>query len=425
MNPIRTPITRRKFLAAGTAALGLAPMAWLRAQQGSPNDEIAMGVVGCGGQGMGNMNNFLNMKGVRVVAVCDVDATRAAHAKAMVDGHYKNSDCKVYPNHTDLLQHSGLDVVCLATPDHWHARIGIDAANAGKDVYGEKPFAWGLAEGRMLVDALAKNKRVWQTGCWQRSGGGFRRFKALIENHTLGKITRVECGTPSGMAIQQHVPEDQWPGLIGKPPANLDWAAYCGPVKDFPYHPMIHPWNWRWHNSFGGGQLLDWVGHHVDIALWTLGLDGTGPVKMEGSGELANHDFFNVYENYSYQGTFADGRVIEVRCDFEGTKFTGENGWIHVDRGKLEASDREMLRNLPAGFNTRPPSHYQNFIDCVRSRKPTVAPAEAAHRVASFGQLAIVTMDSKQALKWDPKSETVLDNPEQAKHPRLGSRLNV
>ena len=382
-----------------------------------------MGCVGVGGQGSGNMTNFLNIKGVRVVAVCDVDADKAKAAKAKVDAFYKNQDCKIYAQHRDLLQHPGLDVVSLATPDHWHARIGIDCANAGKDVYGEKPFTWGLAEGRLLVEALKKNNRVWQTGCWQRSVGDFRRFKALIENNTLGKITRFECGTPAGMSVKQHIPADQVAALLGKPPENLDWKTYSAPVGDFPYHPLIHPWNWRWHNSFGGGQLLDWVGHHVDIALWTLGLDGTGPVKMEGTGENGTHDFFNTYVKYSYQGTFADGRVLEVRSDFGGTKFTGEKGWIHVNRGKLEASDREMLRNLPADFDTKPPSHYQNFIDCVRSRKLTVAPAEAAHRAASFGQLAIVAMDTKQPVKWDPKAETVLDNPEQAKHTRLSSRV--
>lgn len=423
MNATSNCIPRRKFLTTTAAALGLAPMAYLRAQPGSANDEILMGCVGLGGQGSGNMGNFLNIAGVRVVAVCDVDSIQAAKAKAKVDEFYKNTDCKIYAHHADLLQHPGLDVVSLATPDHWHARIGIDCANAGKDVYGEKPFTWGLAEGRMLVDAMAKNKRVWQTGSWQRSGGEFRRFKALIENDTLGKITRFECGTPSGMSIHQYVPVDQVAAMIGHPPAHLDWKTYSAPVGEFAYHPMIHPWNWRWHSSFGGGQLLDWVGHHVDIALWTLGLDGTGPVKMEGSGEKGDHEFLNTYTEYSYKGTFADGRVLEVRSDFAGTKFTGEKGWIHVDRGELLASDREMLRNLPADFNTKPPSHYQDFIDCVRSRKLTVAPAEAAHRAASFGQLAIVAMDTKQTLNWDPKTEKVLDNPEQAKHPRLGARL--
>ena len=423
MNATSNCIPRRKFLTTTAAVLGLAPMAYLRAQPGSANDEILMGCVGLGGQGSGNMGNFLNIAGVRVVAVCDVDSIQAAKAKAKVDEFYKNTDCKIYAHHADLLQHPGLDVVSLATPDHWHARIGIDCANAGKDVYGEKPFTWGLAEGRMLVDAMAKNKCVWQTGSWQRSGGEFRRFKALIENDTLGKITRFECGTPSGMSIHQYVPVDQVGAMIGHPPAHLDWKTYSAPVGEFAYHPMIHPWNWRWHSSFGGGQLLDWVGHHVDIALWTLGLDGTGPVKMEGSGEKGDHEFLNTYTEYSYKGTFADGRVLEVRSDFAGTKFTGEKGWIHVDRGELLASDREMLRNLPADFNTKPPSHYQDFIDCVRSRKLTVAPAEAAHRAASFGQLAIVAMDTKQTLNWDPKTEKVLDNPEQAKHPRLGARL--
>ncbi len=425
MNPASTPVPRRQFLATTAAVLGLSPNLYLRAQSGSPNEEIAMGIIGCGSQGNSNMTNFLNLKGVRVVAVCDVDAKMMAGAKAKVDGHYKNADCKTYASYTDLLQHSGLDVISLATPDHWHAKIGIDAANAGLDIYGEKPFTWGLAEGRMLVDALKKNKCVWQTGSWQRSGGEFRRFKALINNNTLGKLTRFECGTPSGMSMKQNVPSKEVAGLIGNPPAHVDWNAYCGPVKDFEYHPMIHPWNWRWHNTFGGGQLLDWVGHHVDIALWTLGLDKTGPVKVVGTGEPNRHEFFNSYTNYSYQGTFADGRVIEVRSDFGGTKFTGENGWIHADRGKLEASDRGMLRNLPADFDTKPPSHYQNFIDCVRARKLPVSDPEGSHRSASFGQLAIVAMDTKQPVKWDPESETVLENPEQSKHPRLGARLDA
>jgi predicted dehydrogenase len=423
MTTVPSSIPRRRFLATGAAALGLAPLAYLRGQQGSPNDEIAMGVVGCGGQGTGNMSNFLGIQGVRVVAVCDVDCNNMSQAKAKVDGHYKNTDCKTYAHYTDLLKHPGLDVICLGTPDHMHASVGIAAANAGMDVYGEKPFTWGLAEGRMLIDALTKNKRVWQTGSWQRSGGEFRRFHALIQNNALGKLTRLECGTPAGMSIQKQLPADQVAAMIGKPPATLDWAGWCGPVKDFSYNPLLHPVDWRWHHTFGGGQLLDWVGHHVDIALWALGLDHTGPIKMEGTGKLGDHSFFNSYVEYSYQGTFADGKVVEVRSDFGGTKFTGENGWIHVDRGRLDTSDKELLRKLPADFDTKPPNHWQNFIDCVRSRKVPASHAEGAHRAASFGQLAIVAMDTKQALKWDPQAEKVLDNPEQAKHPRLGARI--
>lgn len=421
MNAI--PFSRRRFLATTTTALSLAPLAYLRGQDSSPNDDIAMGIIGCGGQGTSNMKNFLGIKGVRVVAVCDVDSNKMNAAKKIVDDHYQNTDCKTYAHHADLLGHKGLDVVSLATPDHWHARIGIDAANAGMDCYGEKPFTWGLAEGRLLNDALTKNKRVWQTGSWQRSGGEFRRFRALIQNDTLGKMTRFECGTPSGMSIQQHVPKDKVESLIGKPPANFDWETYHKPVGEFTYHPLIHPWNWRWHMSFGGGNLLDWVGHHVDIALWSLGLDHTGPQLVEGKGELGDHPFFNSYVKYNYEGTFADGRKIEVRSDFGGTKFTGEKGWIHVNRGKLEASDREMLRNLPADFDTKPPNHWQDFINCVRSRKTPVSEPEGAHRAASFGQLAIVAMDTKQPVKWDPKAEKVLDNAEQAKHPRLGARI--
>lgn len=424
---------RRQFLKVGATALGVAPLILNRTFAESANEDVHIGCVGVGQRGGVNLKNFLNTKGVRVVAVCDVDSKFAAQKKAWVDEFYGNTDCKVFERHQDLLALNGLDAISLSTPDHWHAKIGINAANAGLDIFGEKPFAWGLAEGRALADAVHRNQRVWQTGCWQRSTGRFRRFKALIEEGVLGKIRRFECGTPSGWGQRMHTPEEKWSELIGKPPAHVNWQRYCEPVGEYTYHPIIHPWNWRWVNEFGGGQLLDWVGHHVDIALWSLGLDDTGPVRVEGTGTKAPHSLYDVYTQYEYTGTFADGRVFEVRSDFMGTKFTGENGWIHVNRGKLVASEdpddtkgdprHPLLQQLPDNFQDKAPSHYEDFISCVRSRKQTVAPAEAGHRAASFGQLAIAAIDAGRVLNWDPDKEQVIGDPELAKHPRLGSRL--
>ncbi|MGE9270745.1 MAG: Gfo/Idh/MocA family protein [Verrucomicrobiales bacterium] len=411
-----TPYSRRRFLSTSAAALGVAPMALIRADEESPNEQIAIGIIGCGGMGLGNMKNFLNIKGVRVVAVCDVDRRMMQKAKRTVDEFYENEDCKMYEVYRDLLGHPELDAVSVATPDHWHARIGIDAAEAGMDIYGEKPLTWGLAEGRALVDAIGRNQCIWQTGSWQRSKGEFRRFKALIENDTIGELERFECGLPSGYGRRGKSQGNQVP-------SHLDWEAYCGPAGEFGYDARIHPFNWRWIHHFGGGQLLDWVGHHVDIALWTLGLDHTGPEKVKGSGKLGEHDLFDAYVDYTFEGTFADGPKIEVRSDFQGTRFTGKHGWIYVNRGKLEASDREMLRNLPDDFETKTPSHHQNFIDCVRSRKTPQSDAEGAHRAASFGQLALAAMDHGEEVRWDPAQEQVLGNPKLAKHPRLGSRL--
>ena len=396
-----------------------------RAFAESANDEIAIGIIGCGGMGSGLMGNFLNINGVRVVAVCDVDTHMTERARNSVNGHYENSDCKTYRHYRELLAHPGLDAVAIATPDHMHAQIGIEAANAKLDIYGEKPFTWGLAEGRQLVEAVKRNGRVWQTGSQQRSGNEFRRFKALANNGTIGRITRVECGTPKGMAIQNHAPQEQWESRIGKPPENIDWEAYCGVVDDFPYHPMIHPWNWRWHETFGGGQLLDWVGHHVDIAMWSLDLDHTGPVRVEGTGMRGDHPLFNTLVDYEYKGTFADGTVIEVRSDFQGTRLTGTDGFLFVNRGTLEADDREKLRNLPEDFDIRPPSHQQNFINCVRDRNLPVSHAESTHRAASFGQLATAAIDSGEAIEWDPENERVTNSDTLAAHPRLGSRVRI
>jgi len=417
-------IPRRGFLKAGVSALGLAPLFIRAAGPSSPNSQITIGIIGYGAMGKVNTTNFLNIPEVRVVAVSDVDANEAEAAKAAVDGHYQDTNCHSYAHYQDLLEHPGLDAVCICAPDHWHARLGMDAVMAGLDVYGEKPFAWGLGEGRALVNAVTEHKRVWQTGSMQRSMGEFRRFKALILNQTLGKLTRLECGTPAGMAINPHHTPEQIASSLGHPPAHLDWSTWLGPVKGLPYNASLHPWNWRWHDSFGGGQLMDWVGHHVDTALWTLGLENDGPVKVEATGKRPEEGLFNTYIEYAYSGTYPDGRVIEVRSDFMGVKFTGENGWIHVDRGALKASDREMLRNLPADFEARAPSHNQNFIDCVRSRATPICSAGSSHHSASLGQLAIVALDSGQPVRWDPVTEKVIGNPGQAAHPRLGSRLD-
>ncbi len=424
---------RREFLKTGVAAFGVLPILSQCALAGSVNDEIQLGCIGVGQRGGVNLKNFLHTKGVRVVAVCDVDSSFAAEKKGWVDEFYGNQDCQLFERHEDLLAMNGLDAICLSTPDHWHAQIGIDAANAGLDIYGEKPFAWGLAAGRALADAVKQNKIIWQTGCWQRSTGLFRRFKALVEQGVLGKMHRFECGTPGGWGQRFLPPEDTWAERIGNPPAHLNWRHYCGPVGEHLYHPVLHPWNWRWTNVFGGGQLLDWVGHHVDIALWTLGLDHTGPVRVEGSGKKKPHPVYDVYTEYQYNGTFMDGRVFEVRSDFLGAKFTGENGWLHVNRNGLSAaSDPEareaagdrrhpMLRALPDDFQDKVPNHYEDFVNCVRSRKPTIAPAEAAHRAASFGQLAIAAIDAGRPLRWDPDAEQVIGDDGLARHPRLTS----
>jgi predicted dehydrogenase len=187
---------------------------------------------------------------------------------------------------------------------------------------------------------------------------------------------------------------------------------------------MIHPWNWRWHNSFGGGQLLDWVGHHVDIALWSLGLDGTGPVKMEGTGEKGTHEVFQHLHQIRLSKALSPMAACSRSAAISAAPSSPEKRLDPRQSRQIEASDkREMLRNVPADFDTKPPSHYQNFIDCVRSRKLTVAPAEAAHRASSFGQLAIVALDTQQRSIGIRQAEKVIDNPTQAAHPRLGARV--
>ena len=191
-------VSRRAFLAAG-AGLGLfniVPSSVLGAD--APSGKVTMALIGAGGMGNGNMRSFLAFPDTRFLAVCDVNRSKRERAKEMVDNCYGNGDCVLYRDFRDVCMRDDIDAVIVATPDHWHAVIGIYAANCGKDIYGEKPFSHDLREGRALVRAVERNGRVWQTGSWQRSRGEMQRAVELVKNGRIGKIARVEVGLPSG-----------------------------------------------------------------------------------------------------------------------------------------------------------------------------------------------------------------------------------
>jgi len=259
----------------GSSALG---------KDGSPsaNNQITVACVGVGWQGSGNMNGFLGQNDVRVVAVCDIDADNLENARKTVNKKYRNEDCQTYTDYRRMFERKDIDAVMLALPDHWHGLVGVAAARSGKDIYGEKPLTHNLREGRVLCDAVKQYGRIWQTGSWQRSVANFRFACELVLNGRIGKVSRVEVGLPAGQhdyAKTKHLTQ------FGPAPAELDYDTWLGPAPWAPYCPARVHKNWRWHLDYGGGQLMDWVGHHVDIAHWGLGLDYSGPVEIEGVGE--------------------------------------------------------------------------------------------------------------------------------------------
>lgn len=405
-------LSRRNFLnfsatAAAASAFNIVPASVLG--QNAPSNRISMAMVGVGGMGSGNMGSFLGQSDVQVKIVCDVNTKKMEGAKQKVDGHYKNSDCEMIKDFREACSRKDIDAIMIGTPDHWHAYIGTFAARHGKDIYGEKPFTHDLLEGRALVNAIKQHGRVWQTGSWQRSSGEMQRAVELVRNGRIGKISRVEVGLPSGGRGPAHDPNMAVP-------EGLDWDMWLGPA---PYRKFmgVYDWDWRWVLDWGGGQMMDWIGHHADIAQWGLGKDTSGPSSFTGYCPLSPNYIYDSPTTYRYTGTYADGVEIVVADSGQvrsGTKWYGENGtWVWVDRGRFDASSPAIRDSkIEAGeIRFRSVGHQREFIDCVKSRDTTLTPAEVAHRSASIGHLGQIAMLTGRRIKWNPETEQIIDDP--------------
>ena len=408
-----TRLGRREVLTAAVGAAAalfqIVPASAIgRGRRPAPSNRVVMGCIGLGGQGSGNMGAFLGQTDTQIVAVCDVDRGHLMGAKSRVDQHYGDANCQAYSDFRELLARKDLDAISLATPDHWHAIPAIAALSSGLDVYGEKPISHCLAEGRAMADAQQKNGRIWQTGSWQRSQDHFRRACELVRNNRLGKVARIEVGLPTGSPRPRVQFKD--------PPPELDYEFWVGPSRWAPYCDERTHWNWRWQLDYGGGQLMDWIGHHADIANWGMGWDSTGPVEVEGTGAYPDQGIWNAATTYHFVAKYKSGTDMHVADSSTpgiraGTKWIGENGnWIWVDRGGLEASPKSILDEKVGPDEVqlyRSPGHQREFVDSVKSRRPTIAPAETAHRAASIGHLGQIAMLLGRKLRWNPDAETI------------------
>ena len=374
-----------------------------------PSDKINMILIGCGRRGRINMSNFLNFDDVRVVAVCDVDDNHLGIAKKMVDDAYGNTDCRVYKDFREVLEKEDADTAILALPDHWHALIACAVAAKKIDIYGEKPLDRYLAGSRAIVKAVERNNIVWQTGSQQRSIEHFHRACELVRNGRIGNVDHVEVGLPNGGQYIGNPP-------VQPVPEGTDWDMWLGPAPKVPFRGVLH-WHWRWITDYSGGQMTDWAGHHIDIANWALGLEDTGPVTIEGTGRPNNDGLFNVLAEYDFTCVYDNGLTMRVANAAKqkhgmGTLWQGANGWVHVSRAGLNASGPDILKEK-IGSNEislyKSTDHYRNFIDCVKSREKTIAPAEAGHRAISIAHLGEIAIKTGQKLYWDPQAERFTD----------------
>jgi len=375
----------------------------------APSNRIVMGAIGIGWQGTNNMNGFLHRDDVQFVAVCDIDTEHLAEAKRKVNKRYGNTDCATYHNFWELIGRGDLDAVSLGLPDHWHSIPAIEAARAGLDIFGEKPLSHTLKEGRAMCDAVKRYGRIWQTGSWQRSRNDFYRACELVRNGRVGKIHRVEVGLGGGYSDYEHTKNQQ---TMGPPPANLDYDRWLGPSPWAPYCPARVHKNWRWNLNYGGGRMMDWIGHHLDIAHWGLGFDYTGPVQVQGWGNFPSEGVWNAPTDYEFTCKYANGIEIVVASAFAGgAKWYGDKGWVYVDRGRFETNPKSVKDEIIGPDEIRlykSTDHIGNFVDCIKSRQLTIAPCEVAHRSASVGHLGQIAMTLGRKIRFNPDTEEII-----------------
>ena len=383
----------------------------------APSNRLTMGMIGLGSMGMRHTKAFLQESDCQILAVCDVDTSRRQNAVEIINQHYGNNDCAGYNDFRELINRKDIDTLCISVPDHWHSIISIESIRTGKDIYGEKPLALTISEGRAIVKEVEKYDCIWQTGSWQRSERGFRFACELVRNGRIGKLHQVEVGLANGYST----------GLepVMKVPEGFDYEMWIGPAPWAPFtskrcHHYKFPHGFRWIFDYSGGQLTDCGAHHIDIAHWGMNCDNTGPIDVEGKGTFPEEGLWNTAIEYKLKCTYANGVIMHIGSEKyykPGICFIGDQGWIYVNRGeRLETYPKYLKKekfgpneiHLPRPADSSRQGHRRDFLDSVKYRKKTLTPAEIGHRSITVAHLGNIVMLLGRKIQWDPKAEQII-----------------
>jgi len=470
----RSTLSRRAFLrqAAGGAAVACcAPMIVPSSVFGAfaPNGRINVGFIGLGNQSTMDLPGFLSRSDAQVVAVCDVNRGsgnyrdpkqflgREPQLKFVNDFYAKKTGvadykgCDAYVDFREIIGRSDVDAVAIVVPDHWHALMTVAAAKAGKDIYCEKPLSLTVREGREMVDAVRKNKRVFQTGSMYRSNPYLRRGCEMVRNGRIGKLTKIITDVNRNNAVS--------PGPGWKPmpvPEGFDYDMWLGPAPLAPYHVDRCLYRFRFILDYSGGQVTN-TGHHTnDAGQWGGGFDGTGPIEFEDRGSEWPEPgcLFTTATKTHFGARYANG--VELECGTTDNpdalvRFIGTEGWLEVnDRGIVcepasladtvfgpnelhlpvsnkehaddplkyndaisEKGDRSGIKRLRE-MKYYTPDHIGNFLDCVKTREDPVAPVEVGYRSVCVCHLGNIAMRLKRKIRWDPEKEEIVGDDEAA-----------
>lgn len=411
MNLKNKKLSRRGFLKGSAAAAGLCfgiptivPAHVLGVE--APSNKITVACIGLGGQGLYNLRGFLHRDDTRIIAVCDCDKT---HLRQGLETAKLNADAG-YTDFRQVLARSDIDVVVNCTPDHWHVPISIAAAKAGKDIYCEKPLTLTIAEGRRLVKAVRQYGRILQNGSQQRSDARFHQAAELIRNGRIGRLKQVFVEIPANNRPNP----TQW--QLEPVPEEFDYELWLGPAPWAPYTRQRCHYSFRFISDYSRGQMTNWGAHHLDIVQWALGMDGSGPVRIEGEGKIPQNGLFDTADNVRIQYTYADGVRVQCRTSDVGSgriRFEGSEGWLEVAREYLKVSDTALLRD-PLGpddirlYSSR--DHGRDFLNCVKSRREPIADVEIGHRSATVCHLGNIAIKLARPLRWNPEAEQFMDD---------------
>ena len=405
----------------------------------APSNRINIGAIGTGRISRGHdMPGVWKFDTARIMAVCDLDSNRANDAKTLVNGYYSRKAGKpydgvtVYADFRELLKNKDIDAVIISTPDHWHALIGIAAVEAGKDVYMQKPASLTIAEGRALSNAVHRTGRIYQIGSQQRSATQFRYAAELVRNGRIGQLKTVEVGLPVDPAGEE---EPEMPV-----PKNFNYEMWLGSTPYVYYtEKRAHPQKgydrpgWLRCEQFGAGMITGWGSHHIDCAHWAMDTEHTGPIEISGAAEFPTKGLWDVHGKFRTEALYANGVTMIVSDSLpNGIKFIGSEGWIFVSRGNetvtasdpvaklkdssaLAASDPKIITSVIGQDEIHlyeSKDHHGNWLECIKSRKPPIAPIEIGHRSCTACLLHQIAMRLKRKVYWDPIKERFKNDDE-------------
>jgi len=408
----------------------------------APSNKINVAQIGFGRIAMTHdLAETLQFDEARIIAVADLDSNRVAKGKQFIEDFYSKKsgsktavEVKTYGDYREMLLRKDIDAVMISTPDHWHAQPAIEAALAGKDVYLQKPTSLTIAEGRMLADVVKQKGTILQMGTQQRAMPQFRIAAELVRNGRIGKLHTVKIGLPgdpSGPeALQMAIPK------------NLNYEMWLGSTPEIYYTEMrVHPQNsltdrpgWLRCEQFGAGMITGWGQHHFDSAAWGMDTEYTGPSSVNAMAQFPKSGLWNVHGDFIAVAEYQNGVTMITSGGFpNGVRYEGSDGWIFVTRGDYSAtasdpvskgkSSKALEAENPKILNSiikeneihlyKIDNQHGNWLECIKTRKVPISPAEIGHRSCSICLITHISMKLGRKLQWNPDKE-LFENDDEA-----------